>query len=310
MFSSISRIAVALVTGLLLVTTTATTVFAESNDVPPTAREVLLLITEEVVLEEGESPTEGYWWVDSASPEWTESDKRLRAGLTEAGVDLVGLSGNQRISKIYRMPSLSMANAATLGSLLGARRVIVGTISYQRHPGIGVLGLERVAASVDVSLVSAESGETTALQRFTLEREAFAAQPDDALDKARSETTDGLVAMLSSTLMRGPGPVGVSTDEPMIGLRNPENARALQTVINFLEDLDPVEAVVVRWASEGVLALEINPGKEDTEDTFEYVLRALNSESFEEFSLSRRQPASADRLTEFEVVIDDESTFR
>jgi hypothetical protein len=279
------------------------------QDTPATARDVLLLITEEVALEEGASTTVRYWWVQPDQPKWTESDAILRNALTQSGVDLVGLSSKVRISKIYRTPNLSLANAATLGSLVGAKRVLVGNITYERKKGVGALGLERVAATADVSLVSAESGETSALSRFTVEREGFAGSADEALAQARQESTDALAALVSNTLMRGPGPVGVQAEEKFIGLRNAENALVLQKVKNFLEGLDQVESVGVRWASEGVVALEVNPGKKDAEDIIEYAIRALKNQSFEEFTLAARGTPSAEGLAEFNVSAGDQGQF-
>ncbi len=308
--STMSALVLLLVAGLAMPDAHAQSRRSRSTeDTPATARDVLLLVTEEVALEEGESSTVRYWWVKPDSPKWTDSDERLRSALTESGVDLVGLSSDVRISKIYRTPNLSLANAATLGSLVGAKRVLVGTISYERKAGVGPLGLARVAASADISLVSAESGETAALSRFTVEREGFARNADEALEKARQETTGALSAMVANTLMRGPGPVGVYAEERFIGLRNADNALVLQKVTEFLEGLEQVDEVQVRWASEGVVALEVNPGKKDAEDTIEYAIRALKNQTFEEFSLASRGRPSAEGITEFDVTPGDTGQF-
>lgn len=305
--STISALVVLLITGLAI-----PSAFAQSNganDTPATARDVLLMITEEVALEEGASSTVRYWWVQPDQPKWTESDKVLRSALTDSGVDLVGLSSKVRISKIYRTPNLSLSNAATLGSLVGAKRVLVGNITYERKQGIGPIGLVRMAATADISLVSAESGETTALSRFTVEREGFAKTADEALARARQETTAALSALVSNTLMRGPGPVGVQAEERFIGLRNAENALVLQRVKNFLESLEQVDAVGVRWASEGVIALEVNPGKADAEDVVEYAIRALKNQTFEEFTLATGGQPSAEGIAEFAVTPGDQGQF-
>lgn len=281
--------------------------FAQSNAAPPTARDVLLLITEKVALEPGERPVVRYWWIEPDSPQWTQSDQLLRDEMVERGVELVSLSGGQRVSRIYRMPSLSLSNAATLGSLLGARRVIVGTITYQRQPDIDVLGLQRVDASAEVSLMSAESGESDPLQRFTVQRQAFAVDAQQALEGVRRQASGALATVVASTLMRGAGPVGVHTDEQLIGLRNVDNARALEAIKKFLEQLDEVDAVGVRWAAEGLIALEINPGRVDSEATLEYISRALANQSFEDFAVGER--ASTESLIEFDVTHGDRESF-
>lgn len=282
---------------------------AQTGDTPSTARDVLPLITEEVALEQDAPPTVRYWWVSPSAPAWTASDQKIRQILRANHVDLVGLSSDLRISKIYRTPSLSRSNAATLGSLVGAKRVLVGTISYRRKAPVGPVGMQRVAASADVSLVSAESGGTTALHRFTVEREGFAATADEALEQARTAASEALATLVARTLMRGPGPVGMRTDEKLIGLHNAENGRVLQAVTEFLESLDQVDRVGVRWASEGVIALEVNPGKKDAPDAVEYAIRALANQSFEGFSLASRAHPSAGSLTEFDVAPGDREQF-
>jgi hypothetical protein len=294
---------------LVVALTSVSAAKAQQDSIPPTARDVLPLITETVALDDGESPTVRYWWVQPGSPTWTESDKRIRQTLEAKGVDLVDLSSDVRISKIYRRPSLSAPNAATLGSLVGAKRVLVGTIAYERKPGIGPVGLERVTASADISLVSAESGESAALSRFTVQREGFAYSAEEALELARGQTTAALSTLIANSLMRGPGPVGVHSEEKFIGLRSPQNALALQRVMNFLEGLDQVDAVQVRWTSEGLVALEVNPGKDDSEDIVEYAIRALANQSFEEFSLFKQARPSADGIIEFSVSQDTSGSF-
>lgn len=305
--STISALVVLLIVGLAIPSAVAQSNKAIAS--PATARDVILMVTEEVALDKDASTTVRYWWVQPEQPQWTESDKILRSALIESGVDLVGLSSDVRISKIYRTPNLSLANAATLGSLVGAKRVLVGNVTYERKQDVGPVGLVRMAASADIKLVSAESGETTALSRFTVEREGFAKTADAALAGVRRETAAALSTLVANTLMRGPGPVGVQAEEKFIGLRNAENALVLQKVTNFLESLEQVDSVGVRWASEGVIALEVNPGKIDAEDIVEYAIRALKNQSFEEFTLATGGAPSAEGIAEFDVTADDQGRF-
>ncbi len=300
------------VVGSLLVcvaTFVASPASAQSAKVPPTARDVLPLITEQVAVDQGATPTVRYWWMTPSKPAWTESDKLVRKILTDNHVDLVGLSGNVRISKIYRTPNLSQANAAALGSLVGAKRVLVGTISYERKAPVGPLGLERVAARADVSLVSAQTGAAAVLHRFTVQREGFAGTAAKALTKARTATAQALGKLIASTLMRGPGPVGVQTDEKLIALRNAENGKVLEQITQFLQGLDQVDEVRVRWASEGVIALEVNPGKKDAPDAIDYAIRALKNQKFDGFALAPDSQPSAQGLAEFDVSQSDQGQF-
>ncbi|AWV88458.1 hypothetical protein DN745_03485 [Bradymonas sediminis] len=68
-----------------------------------------------------------------------------------------------------------------------------------------------------------------------------------------------------------------------------------------MESLDVVKKVSVRWASEGVIALEINPGAVDSSDTIEYAIRALSNQSFERFSLVKNARSRVEGMAEFDV---------
>lgn len=275
---------------------------------PKSSNDLLLLITEKVDgrLNNAPTPTLHYWWEQSAAPNWSASDKIIREVLGQKQVGVLTPSGKVQISKIYRRPELSAGNAATLGQLVGAKKVLVGTITYSLAEPVEALGLRRVSAYAEIQLMPAESGASP-LQRFTVEREVFSpagdGSGDEALKQAREELSQALGTLVAATARRGSGPVGVQGEERYIGLRNAESAETLQEVIQFLEGLDVVKKVRVRWASEGVIALEINPGTQDSSDTIEYAIRALSSQSFEKFSLAQSPHSRIEGLAEFEVAL-------
>lgn len=306
----VDQILVALVAALVLGVFSAPAA-AQSKQVPQSARGVLSLITERVnaVDEAGEVRPESihFWWSAAGAPDWSESDEIIQTGLERHQVQLLEPDAEAGISKIYRRADLSLANAATLGSLLGARRVLVGSVEFTRQSQVGLVGLERVSALADISLVSAETGTNTALQRFTVRRDGFAPSAEEALKSARAELAEAFAELAAAALLRGAGPVGVQSDEQLIGLYNAGSAQNLQHITQFLEGLDSVDAVRVRWAAEGLITLEINPGKRDAPSDIEYAIRALSSEHFDDFRLSRRASSSGDGVTEFEVLSEREA---
>lgn len=275
---------------------------------PTPSNDLLLLITEKVDarLSDAPTPTLHYWWERSAAPNWSASDKIIRQALKQKEVGVLTPSSKVQISKIYRRPELSAGNAATLGQLVGAKKVLVGTITYSQAEPLEALGLRRVSAYAEIQLMPAESGASP-LQRFTVEREVFSpagdGSVDEALKQAREELSQAVGTLVAATARRGSGPVGVQGEERYIGLRNAESAETLQEVVAFLEGLDVVKKVRVRWASEGVIALEINPGTKDSSGTIEYAIRALSSQSFEKFSLAQSPHPRIEGLAEFEVAL-------
>lgn len=275
-------------------------------------REVLLLMAERVENApqiEAEGPTGvHFWWESAQGAQWSESDRLIRQGLSARGVGVKEPAQGASISKIYRRANLSQANAAALGSLLGAGRVLVGTLDYTREAPVGLVGLKRVSARADVSLL-ATRGSTTVLQHFTVRREGFAPTEKEALEAARQELSRAFSRVVSAALLRGAGPVGVERGEQLIGLHNAQNGQVLQQVTQFLKGLDVVDEVQIRWVSEGLIALEINPQKADEPGSIEFAIRALSSEPFEAFSLSRRPESAVQGLAEFDVSLREAGAF-
>lgn len=283
---------------------------AQTGAPPAASQDLLLLITEKVdgQLTGAQAPTLHYWWEQASAPKWSASDTIIRQVLGQEQVGVLAPSDRVQISKIYRRPELSAGNAATLGELVGARKVLVGTISYTLAEPVELLGLRRVSAFAEIQLMPAESGASP-LQRFVVEREAFSPRGDEALEQAREALSQALGTLVAATIRRGSGPVGVQGEEGFIGLRNAENAGALEAIMEFLEGLDVVKQVSIRWASEGLIALEINPGTQDSADTIEYAIRALGSQSFEAFTLAQNPRSPVEGMIEFEVAPGAETSY-
>lgn len=248
--------------------------------------QVVALMTEVVeagVL--GDQARVAFWWSEAGEPRWTASDEALNAALQARGVSLA-TRPEQSISRIYRRPALTTANAAQLGALLGGERVLVGQVTYRSIGPVWPLGLEGLVASAELELVAAGSVEGVSLQRFAVTRHYYGDDVQAMLESARREVGSALGDVAGRGLRRVAGPVGIASSEPLLALRNTGKAAHLERVRERLLALDEVHAVVERWASEGIIALEINPGEATPPDVIEYAVRVLEGHSFDDFAVT------------------------
>ena len=260
--------------------------------------DVVVLLTE--VVEEGvhQEQEVSFWWSGGESPQWTDTDERVFDGLRAVQVQPVEPEAIN-ISRIYRRPGLSTDNAAQLGGLLDGERVLVGEVQYRPLPPIAPLGYTGVEVRADVELVPAGDTEGISLDRFTMTRQVFGPDSDDLLDRARHLTGKALGEVMGQTLRRVRGEVGTRTDGPLLALRNVGEARNLESIRERLVDIDEVDRVVERWASEGVIALEVVSNGGDSDAALDYALRVLEHHDFDEFYLSRSDRPVVEGVTEF-----------
>ncbi len=263
--------------------------------------QVVLFLTE--VVEEdisGATPGVSFWWESAQTPQWTRSDEVIFAALREAGVE-PQVPRETNISRIYRRPHLSPVNAAQLGALMETDRVLVGTVEYKPLERLAPLGSPGVLVRADVELIAAGSADGVSLQRFTVERRVFGRSDVGLLEKARAQAGQALGEVIGYGLKSTGGNVGVASDATLLALRNVERARYLEEIRDRLLALEEVHEVRERWASEGVIALEINPGEPGTADVVDYVFRVLEHHEFDEFRVLRHDRPVADGVAEFWV---------
>ncbi|MGM0555725.1 MAG: hypothetical protein ACQEVA_05015 [Myxococcota bacterium] len=261
---------------------------------------VVSLLTETVRLDDA-GPQTGFWWQTPTSPSWTKTDEMLLERLEASNIDYFTPSDQSRISKIYRRPSLSLANASTLAELMGGDRLVVGHVVYEQADSIAPLGVAHVRADVTLTMTRAGKAAADVGQTLELTRDAYAESPEDALADARAQLVSAIAEAVVSSVSTGPGRVGWNAGERLIALRNVSRSTVLEDIKDFLEGLEGVSDVEVRWAGQGVIALEINPGAKDRPDTIEYAIRALANQTFDEFSLARQPRPVAEDLAEFLV---------
>ena len=261
--------------------------------------DVVVLITELMGAGVGEAdPGAHFWWSGTTEPSWTESDQLLFEALRKEGVaPLVPATVN--ISRIYRRPLLPLVNAAQLGALLGGQRVLVGKVEYRALDPVPPLGVEGIEVIADVELVAAGSTEGISLQRLTVSRTVYGEPGAELLVAARSLGVGALAEVMGRSLKRRGGEVGAASEHLLVTFRNVGSAANLEALRRRLLEVEEVERVGERWASEGLIALEINPGGPGGADLIEYAIRVLEHHPFEEFRLQRHPRPTVEGTVEF-----------
>jgi len=224
-----------------------------------------------------------FWWAAPGALAYTPSDVLMQGVLRARGIEVSRPADGVNISKIYRRPYLSKPNASALGLILGTRRVFVGSVIYEELGALPI-GPTGFKATVVVDFVDALAGGE---QRIVLERVAWRGEPEDAKSAVRKDAMEGLGELMVRLVERAKGEVGVGATERLLVVRGVPTERALEEIRTALMALDGVDAVGLRWAAEGTLALELNPGSEDPDDRVEYAARALVERAFTDFGMTR-----------------------
>ncbi len=260
--------------------------------------DVAVLLTEvvEAGVDDGDQQI-AFWWSQADEPQWTVSDDVVFAALRNAGVEPV-VPESVDISRIYRRPGLSTENAAQLGRLLDADRVLVGEVQYTVLGPVAPLGYTGVEARAVVELVPAGDSEGVSLERFTVTRKVFGDSAAELLDEARQVAGTALGEVMGQSMRRAGGEVGSRNGDSLLALRNVERAENLEKVRERLLSIDDVERVVERWASEGLIALDIKTTGGDS-GVVEYAFRVLENHEFEGFDLMLNERPTVDGVTEF-----------
>lgn len=257
--------------------------------------DVSVLLTE--VVEDGISdrvePIQ-FWWSDPDTPRWTVSDEYVFEGLRSQGLDPAAPT-EVNISRIYRRPGLSTANAAQLGALLDTNHVLVGEIQFFLLGPVAPLFYRGVGARAEVQLVPAGDTDGVELDRFTINRRAFGDDVDEVFEQLRRETARALGELMGRSLRRVQGEIGTVGYDNIIAVRNVGRADRLEAIRTHLLELDEVDRVVERWASEGIIALQIDVKGAD----FAYVRRVLEGHQFDEFELVAADGETVEGVPEY-----------
>lgn len=251
---------------------------------------VLVLLTETTTV--ADESSEAFWWQSSSQVAWTPTDEALLRSAD--GLEFVRPSDVSRMSRIYRRPRLSDANAAALAELFGADMALVGTVERKKL-GVQPLGAGVFEVSIKARLVQPTAEGARIKQSFALDR---AARGDrvDALPAATNEAARTLARLVESAVQRRVGPVGVSTDELVITLKEIPSLSHFRAIREKLVERPDVDAVDVAWMAEGIIAVTVNPDAPDTEESVRRIAQGLRNSEFEGFALVSAGDAGAASL--------------
>lgn len=258
---------------LFLVTFVALTMFAVASFAQATPDAVSVLLTESVLESEESAPDVMYWWSRPDAPTFSKTDELLESQMLARGVKWTR-AAKTKISRVYLRPNLPDENAAVLGDLLGADKVYTGTVEYERFDG--ALSSVGWRARVHAQLVDAKTqravGEPILLERIVVSRRVG----DDVLGKIRVSVATDLARLLVRHLASSRGPIGFERyPERLIVLRRAGQGAAVERALDELVKLPEVEEAHIRWATQGFIAIEINPGKDDPDSIVEVAARSL-----------------------------------
>lgn len=255
---------------------------SESSDRAASGPRILPVVT--LKTDDGAS----YWWQTPSDPQWTSFDETLRATLNREGVRTVDFSDPPRISRIYQRPDLSLQNAAALCSLLDVHRLLHGTVTVRAFSPGPAHGTTLAVARAELQFVDTGGRAPTVLQEVSIDRTATAPTVDVAVEKVQQRV--GVAAGdIVGRITRGSNRrAGFSREEPLVGIWGARKAATLERLRRKMEQADEVDAVARRWAAEGVVGFEVNPGQQDPARRIEYVARTILEDRMPWVTLRRR----------------------
>ena len=248
---------------------------ADSSSPPP----LLLLLTEDV-LDAQDKRQQSAWWVQPERPKLSASDALLTQQLQRQGIVTRVGQLSAPLSRVYRVPTLSWANAAAVLATQGVALGVVGTLSLRPLGARDAWGQSAYRAEIKVALVSARRAEP--LAQITLERTVVEDDPGQALSQARAQSVQALGQWIAHATRQSAGPVGqAQRQERLLVFQAVPDLGTLEAIQRALLAVQGVDRVQVRWASVGHIALEINPEKLDKEDLIDQAARALEGMSLQ-----------------------------
>ena len=236
---------------------------------------LLVVVTEEIADETGVE--QAFWWSGGERPAWSATDLLLKTELVARGPGFAEPLDLTSLSRVYRRPAPSDANAVAMASVFGHTRVIVGTVRLE-PTRLRPVGLSGWRAVVDVRLVERGGSGTEVVYALKLDRVRWSASDEEAREAVRHEAARAIASGVGSRISRNVGPVGVASDELLIGVRAPSTRPAIDAVRAKLETFAGVTSVRERWAAEGIVVLEVNPGVADPRNSVLQYLSLLVTE--------------------------------
>lgn len=248
------------------------------------AEEILILVTERSVSSSGDEQV-SFWWSTTDAPAWTKTDAALQQSLVGQGAQVASSVDLSGLSTIYRRPEPTDANALAMASVFGVNKVLVGTVTY-RPTALMPVGLRGIHAVADLRLFDRSAGVQRTLSRIELDRRSWAMDDAEATRHVRRELSTAVARTVAGSLEQRSGPVGVASDELLIGIEGDKTRIAIDAVRAKLATLAGVDETRIRWASEGLIVLEVNPGGVDAAESVRQYVSLLVSEGAKGFAVA------------------------
>lgn len=231
-----------------------------------------------------------FWWSNSPTFTATTTDLTLLSALRAAHIPVIDPATfpnpPQLSQRVFGRPDLSDANAQNLASLFGASFVLRGDATCDPLPPSVYLREQAGAhASLSVRLMSTRTEQ--ALLSLRLDAAAFAPDTPSACTQALAVIASRLQENLqhATSLQDAQAPIW-DGDEPLIILSGLNHAAPLVQLKKHLRTNPEVKDIFERWAAEGHIALDINPGLPDSPESVRALVDSLLTASFPGFRLS------------------------
>ncbi|MEL6181043.1 MAG: hypothetical protein AAFS10_18945, partial [Myxococcota bacterium] len=221
--------------------------------------------------------TPSFWWSAGRSASLSPPERALLEPARSQGLAVLdpgAVANPPPISRIYRRPDLTPANAINLAGLYGASAVVLGRVVRRPHGAADAVGLAGHEVEVALRVLSVQSRRE--LGRFAVTRHAFAPEEDaarrEALAAAMAEA--GMWVAAQGSQMAGSTAVGLDDrDEPYMVVSGLWTMEALATLQKRIAQ--QAGSVRLAWLAPGRVGLDIAPEQKQSRSDLEALTQTL-----------------------------------
>ena len=220
---------------------------------------------------------------DGAVSTWWPNERALgdewALPLRDQGLDAIRPAEQTQAPRlspvVYALQTLSVVNARALGQIFGASVVLGGNVTYVCEGGA-----EGKRCRGEAELYLSDDRQADETYRASVEAIAL----DEAMAKAqiRARLASEVALRLHVRASRQKE-IPKLIDKPVVLLSSLPDADTLVAIRKRLKRVDGVSDVAERYVVQGMLALEINPGQEMTQSTFDAMMQVFLADTADGF---------------------------
>ncbi len=213
------------------------------------------------------------WWVQDEGG-LSPLERRLVEALEGRAVEVVDpakLGQRPKVSKVYKTVRLSQPNALNLAGLHGADAALVGSAQVVELEDLGPHKVVELRVSVELWAMPSGSERL----RVSVSRVGLGASAQEAREEALGLVGEDLAELVAGALKTSRAPAGVARVEPFVRVAALPDLGAMRAVEKGLGGLPGVRRVRLAWASQGVVAFDLNPDEEDAQGWVQETAKAL-----------------------------------